>query len=95
MGRHSDLNGAEGFLRQVEGIQKVLKALVDGRQKRFLHYYAPRTGKTFVQAAMAYWVLKLSFLDSLEVQNFNQSSSDCTETLTQQVFLGTASWNYM
>eukprot|EP00439_Symbiodinium_sp_Y106_P037450 s1410_g4.t1 len=31
---------------------------IAGQQKRFLHYYAPRTGKTFVQAALAFWLMK-------------------------------------
>ncbi|CAJ1368425.1 unnamed protein product [Effrenium voratum] len=53
------LAGKAPYPHQVEGIQRVLKALVAGNQKRFLHYYAPRTGKTFVQAALAYWLLML------------------------------------
>ncbi|CAE7208956.1 ANKK1 [Symbiodinium sp. CCMP2592] len=44
---------------KVEGVAKVLRALEAGKQKRFLHYYAPRTGKTFVQAALAFWLMKL------------------------------------
>jgi type I site-specific restriction endonuclease len=47
----------------VEGVRKVLTAIQHGSQKRFLHYYAPRTGKTFVQASLAYWLMKLSSLD--------------------------------
>lgn len=43
----------------MEGVAKVLRALEKGQQKRFLHYYAPRTGKTFVQAALAFWLMKL------------------------------------
>eukprot|EP00438_Fugacium_kawagutii_P029210 Skav229545 [mRNA] locus=scaffold568:240027:259515:+ [translate_table: standard] len=44
----------------VEGVLKVLQAIQQGTQKRFLHYYAPRTGKTLVQASLAYWLMKLS-----------------------------------
>eukprot|EP00931_Biecheleriopsis_adriatica_P055484 TRINITY_DN32820_c0_g1_i1.p1 TRINITY_DN32820_c0_g1~~TRINITY_DN32820_c0_g1_i1.p1 ORF type:complete len:891 (-),score=143.12 TRINITY_DN32820_c0_g1_i1:188-2830(-) len=47
------------YPHQVEGVNKLLRAIQDGHQKRFLHYYAPRTGKTLVQAAIAYWLLRL------------------------------------
>ena len=48
---------------EVEGVHKVLRAIEHGTQKRFLHYYAPRTGKTLVQASLAYWLMRLSTLD--------------------------------
>ena len=48
---------------EVEGVHKVLRGIERGTQKRFLHYYAPRTGKTLVQASLAYWLMRLSTLD--------------------------------
>eukprot|EP00435_Cladocopium_sp_Y103_P062648 s172_g24.t1 len=53
-------SGKKPYPHQAEGVRKVLNAIQRGSQKRFLHYYAPRTGKTFVQASLAYWLMKLS-----------------------------------
>lgn len=51
--------GNAPYPHQVEGVRKVLQAIQAGDQKRFLHYYAPRTGKTMVQAGIAYWMMQL------------------------------------
>lgn len=53
-------SGKTAYPHQVEGVHKVLRAIERGTQKRFLHYYAPRTGKTLVQASLAYWLMRLS-----------------------------------
>jgi len=54
--------GVLPYAHQVEGVRKVLEALQLGEQNRFLHYYAPRTGKTFIQAALAYFMARIKEL---------------------------------
>ena len=40
-------------------MEPVLRAIAGGEDKRYLLYYAPRTGKTYVQATLAYIFLRL------------------------------------
>ncbi len=50
--------GKRPYQHQLEGVISFLNAIKDGRQRRFLHFYAPRTGKTCIQAALSYILLR-------------------------------------
>mmetsp|Transcript_62213 Transcript_62213/g.140340 ORF Transcript_62213/g.140340 Transcript_62213/m.140340 type:complete len:952 (+) Transcript_62213:81-2936(+) len=51
--------GKSPYNHQVVGVDAVLRAVEQGNLRRFLLYYAPRTGKTYVQAALAYMFIRL------------------------------------